>query len=422
MVAKAAWVAGRGTFTLDNPKDPYDPTMGAITHHNGTPESSHIVSEKDQRVLNANDLSSGRAAKEHVTVENFMNVVSMANTAQVERSAEGSWSVKGDPTEIALQVFASRFNWNRKRLVDETNQWKLVAEYPFDSDVKRMSVIYSRKTDAGEEESWVFSKGAVERLLPLCTHIQCSDGDSVTQMGPEWNTAIMKNVDYLANQGLRVLCLASAARIGMQKGGNVEDLKREDIEQGLTFRGLVGIYDPPRPESAGAVAACKKAHITVHMLTGDHPGTAAAIAKQVGIIPFNPQPSLVMTASEFDKLSDDQVDALRSLPRVIARCTPQTKVRMIDALHRRKRFAAMTGDGVNDSPSLVRADVGIAMVCFSTSDVLFRIGTLFFPVDHPNHPLRQRLLLTSFCRAKLAVMLPRTLRILSLRMTTLPRY
>lgn len=372
MVAKAAWVAGRGTLTLDNPKDPYDPTMGAITYYNAAPESSHSVSEKDQRVLDSSQLSSGAAAKEHSGVENFMNVVSMANTAQVERSAEGSWSVKGDPTEIALQVFASRFNWNRKRLVDETNEWSLVAEYPFDSDVKRMSVIYNKKLAAGDVQSWVFSKGAVERLLPLCTHIQATDGDSATQMGPDSTEAIMKNVDYLANQGLRVLCLASTTRTGQE--GELANLKREEVEQGLTFRGLIGIYDPPRPESAGAVAACKKAHITVHMLTGDHPGTAAAIAKQVGIIPFNPQPALVMTASQFDKLSDEQVDALPSLPRVIARCTPQTKVRMIDALHRRKRFAAMTGDGVNDSPSLVRADVGIAMVCSLMSMLLYPVA------------------------------------------------
>ncbi|KAK7709810.1 P-type ATPase [Diaporthe eres] len=287
-----------------------------------------------------------------------MNVASMANTALVERSKEGNWAAKGDPTEIVMQVFASRFNWNRTRLVNEINEWSLIAEFPFDSDVKRMSVIYGRKTKSGEQDSWVFSKGAVERLLPLCTSFQGPNGDSVTQEGSEWTEKIMRNVDYLANQGLRVLCLASTNWNG---GGDPASLKRDDVERNLTFRGLIGIYDPPRPESAGAVAACRRAHITVHMLTGDHPGTAAAIAKQVGIIPARPEPSMVMTASQFDKLSDDQVDALATLPRVIARCTPQTKVRMIDALHRRQRFAAMTGDGVNDSPSLVRADIGIAM-------------------------------------------------------------
>lgn len=410
MVAKAAWIAGRGTFTLDNPKDPYDPSMGSIMYHEGVPESGQTVSASAQRVLDAAELSSGQATAEHVNIENFMNVTSMANTAQVERSAKGNWQAKGDPTEIALQVFASRFNWNRSRLVDETNEWTLMAEYPFDSDVKRMSVIYSRKADSGQE-AWVFSKGAVERLLPLCTQLQGPDGDSVTQKGSEWTETIMANVDYLANQGLRVLCLASTIWDDREGSGSFENLKREDVEKNLTFRGLIGIYDPPRPESAGAVAACKRAHITVHMLTGDHPGTAAAIAKQVGIIPARPQPSLVMTASEFDKLSDAQVDALDTLPRVIARCTPQTKVRMIDALHRRQRFAAMTGDGVNDSPSLVRADVGIAMV---------RPLRLFFFLGYLIPGTRASLLKNKY-RARQVVMLPRTPRISSSQMTILPQ-
>lgn len=360
MIAKAAWIAGKGTFTLDNPKDPYDPSMGSIVHHDGEPQSSEAGSKSAQRTLEAAQLSSGQVTAEHPNIENFMNVASMANTALVERSTKGDWTAKGDPTEIAMQVFASRFNWNRTRLVDETKEWSLVAEFPFDSDVKRMSVIYSRKTKSGEQDSWVFSKGAVERLLPLCTSFQGPNGEPVRQEGTEWTDKIMRNVDYLANQGLRVLCLASTK--WEASGADPTNLKRDEVEKNLTFRGLIGIYDPPRPESAGAVAACKRAHITVHMLTGDHPGTAAAIAKQVGIIPARPEPSMVMTASQFDKLSDNQVDALATLPRVIARCTPQTKVRMIDALHRRKRFAAMTGDGVNDSPSLVRADIGIAMV------------------------------------------------------------
>lgn len=366
MIAKAAWIAGKGTFTLDNPKDPYDPSMGTIFHHDGEPELSQAVLENTQRILDAAQLSSGQVIAEHVNIETFMNVASMANTALVERSKDGNWLAKGDPTEIAMQVFASRFNWNRTRLVDETKEWSLVAEFPFDSDVKRMSVIYARKTQSGAQDSWVFSKGAVERLLPLCTSFQGPNGEPVTQEGSEWTEKIMRNVDYLANQGLRVLCLASTNWTGGQTngggGGDPASLKRDDVERNLTFRGLIGIYDPPRPESAGAVAACRRAHITVHMLTGDHPGTAAAIAKQVGIIPARPDTSMVMTASQFDKLSDEQVDALATLPRVIARCTPQTKVRMIDALHRRQRFAAMTGDGVNDSPSLVRADIGIAMV------------------------------------------------------------
>jgi potassium/sodium efflux P-type ATPase len=185
-------------------------------------------------------------------------------------------------------------------------------------------------------------------------------------MSEEVSEEILANMEALASQGLRVLALASRQWLGPI--GKNEQQDRAEVEVDLVFRGLIGLYDPPRPESEGAVKECHRAGISVHMLTGDHPGTAKAIAAQVGILPPNMQTlskgmsdAMVMTASQFDKLSDDDIDQLPVLPLVIARCSPTTKVRMIDALHRRKCFAAMTGDGVNDSPSLKRADVGIAM-------------------------------------------------------------
>merc|ERR1711939_183249 len=137
---------------------------------------------------------------------------------------------------------------------------------------------------------------------------------------------------------------------------------RTFMESGLKLQGLVGLYDPPRVETLDAVKKCHGAGIVVHMLTGDHLSTATAIAQNVGILdPSTQTPHSVMRAQDFDKLSDDEIDALPSLPLVLARCSPTTKVRMVDALSRRQAFCVMTGDGVNDAPALKRAHVGIAM-------------------------------------------------------------
>jgi potassium/sodium efflux P-type ATPase len=303
---------------------------------------------------------------ENVLLEEYLNIASLANLAHVHRGEDG-WIARGDPTEIAIQVFASRFNWNRRRIADEHN-WSQAAEFPFDSDVKKMSVVFHQAGKDGKTRKMVFTKGAVERIIDSCSFVHWQKGsDSAEEpLTDEHRREILKNMDALAGQGLRVLALASK---DISEQDKPEDgYVRDAIEKDLIFRGLIGLFDPPRVESAASVQSCHRAGVAVHMLTGDHPGTARAIAAQVGIIPASSESiardvadAMVMTASQFDKLSDDAIDDLPVLPLVIARCSPNTKVRMIEALHRRKRFAAMTGDGVNDSPSLKRADVGIAM-------------------------------------------------------------
>jgi Na+-exporting ATPase len=135
--------------------------------------------------------------------------------------------------------------------------------------------------------------------------------------------------------------------------------ERDDIESGMTMLGLIGVSDPPRHESLASVQSCQRAGINVHMLTGDHITTATAIAREVGIITSSTDS--VVDAQQLDTMTEADFDSLPALPLVVARCSPQTKVRIVNAIRRRRRLVAMIGDGVNDSLALQSADVGIAM-------------------------------------------------------------
>lgn len=361
MLAKRAWLPSLGTYSVGPSDNPLNPTDGELSLIPQAPVA--MGKEASGEPAKPDDL-----LKDNPVLEEFLNVGAMANLAHVHQSeSEGNeWQARGEPTDIAIQVFASRFNWNRSRWTKgDKPVWSQKAEYPFDSSVKKMSVIF-----ANNDREMIFTKGAVERVLESCTKVVWEEGSEPVALTDEIQDRILENMEALAKEGLRVLSHAYREYhpSDSTKGEHDEGPPREEIEKDLTFSGLIGLYDPPRTETAGAIEECHRAGITVHMLTGDHPGTARAIAGQVGIIPKHMDElardvaeAMVMTASQFDKLSDDEIDALPTLPAVIARCAPQTKVRMIDALHRRGRYAAMTGDGVNDSPSLKRADVGIAM-------------------------------------------------------------
>ena len=358
MIVKKAWIPGRGTYSVGTTNEPFNHTVGQLGVVSAQPK------DIDFRGADADGdpIDGQRLVGEDAALREYLNVASLANLASVNL-VNGEWHGRGDPTEIAIQVFSSRFNWNRLRLsTGEGAQWHQKAEFPFDSDVKKMSVIFENKDS---EKQWLFTKGAVERVLTSCPYYAIDD--EIRDMPEEVKADVLKNMEALARLGLRVLALASRTGIPHVKENQAE-LERGAFEKDLIFRGLIGLYDPPRPESARSVRMCHEAGISVHMLTGDHPETARAIALEVGILPSRVNElaadvakTMVMAASAFDKLTDHEIDELPLLPLVLARCAPQTKVRMIEALHRRKAFVAMTGDGVNDSPSLKRADVGIAM-------------------------------------------------------------
>ncbi|KAI5966510.1 ENA2 [Candida pseudojiufengensis] len=356
MIAKKVWIPNVGTLEVQNSNEPYNPTVGDVKY---APYSPYFIKETDEEI----DFNKSISEPMPKSIHNWLMTATLANIATVNQSKDEEtnelvWKAHGDATEIAIQVFTTRINYGRETIAEG---FEHIAEFPFDSSIKRMSAIYKDK-ETGETR--VYTKGAVERILKLCKNWYgegSEDSQNLQELTEKDIKLIEENMSALSSQGLRVLAFATRTI-----DSDFDD--REKVETNLTFQGLIGIYDPPREETAGSVSLCHKAGINVHMLTGDHPGTAKAIAQEVGIIPSNLYhysedvvKVMVMTANEFDALSDEEIDNLPVLPLVIARCAPQTKVRMIDALHRRKKFAAMTGDGVNDSPSLKKADVGIAM-------------------------------------------------------------
>jgi Na+-exporting ATPase len=278
MVAKRAWIPAKGTYSVGVTDSPVNPTVGSLAFVPQPPRKINF--EQEEKTSTSTELLENN---KHLL--EYLKVASLANLAHVHEShgEEGGWNARGDPTEIAIQVFASRFGWNRLDYTQgDTPAWKQLAEFPFDSDVKKMSVVFE---EAATSEKFVFTKGAVERVIYSCTSMFNGEGDEPIEMTDEIRNDILMNMEALAALGLRVLALASKTWEGTITKG--EEINRAGIEENLTFRGLVGLYDPPRPETAGSVRQCQKAGITVHMLTGDHPGTARAIAEDVGILPSN---------------------------------------------------------------------------------------------------------------------------------------
>ncbi|PRP84004.1 hypothetical protein PROFUN_08601 [Planoprotostelium fungivorum] len=262
-----------------------------------------------------------------------------------EETPEG-YATSGSPTEVALVVLGMKAGLSKGDLTE----FSLISENPFDSTIKRMSTVYN-----GPEGRILFIKGAPDFINPLC--VNAVKGDELTDVEPlddEKRQKMRELNKSMASEGLRVLSLAF--RIDPP-----DTESRTDMEQDCTFVGLIGIRDPPREGVPEAIATCHRAGVVVR----DHPFTARAIAKQIGILPSHLSDEmtekLVMTATKFDKLSDEELQGLKSLPLVIARCSPDSKVRMVTELQRRGQTVAMLGDGVNDSPAIKLSDVGIAM-------------------------------------------------------------
>ncbi len=279
--------------------------------------------------------------------------VSLCNNA-ILQLREGAWRVQGDPTEGALLTLAAKGGVSRE-FVASSNQ--IVKELPFDSDRKRMTIV---AFDAAGREI-VHSKGSADVLVPLCSRYETAEGPK--PLDEASRKAILGENDRMSGQALRVLAVArrelgrpsDAGATGTPDG---EDRASLELETRLTFVGLVGMIDPPRPGVKEAVRLCAEAGVRAVMITGDHKLTAVAIARELGLWD---DAAIALSGAELEQLTDAELDARVDSARVFARVTAEQKLRIVGAFKRCGHVVAMTGDGVNDAPALREAHIGVAM-------------------------------------------------------------
>ena len=271
-----------------------------------------------------------------------LRIMNFANDTKVDPDGK----LIGDPTETALVQFGLDHNFDVRDVLKSEPR---VAELPFDSDRKLMSTIHKE----ADGTYFVAVKGAPDQLLKRVTRIEING--EVRPITDEDKQAILATNKDLAKQALRVLMMA------YKTTNDIPTLESEVVESDLIFSGLVGMIDPERPEAAEAVRVAKEGGIRPIMITGDHQDTAEAIAKRLGIIDPNDTEDHVFTGAELNELSDEEFQKVFKQYSVYARVSPEHKVRIVKAWQNDGKVVAMTGDGVNDAPSLKTADIGIGM-------------------------------------------------------------
>ncbi len=285
-------------------------------------------------------------------LHDLLATIALCNSATLQHLG-GEWRVQGDPTEGALLTLAAKAGVSREEI---TSSHQVVKELPFDGDRKRMTIVALDET--GREVA--HSKGSADVLLPLCTDYETAEGTRA--LDDASRAAILAEAERMSNKALRVLAVAKRD-LGMRSRSTPPALdpatrSSADIEDRLTFLGLVGMVDPPREGVREAVARCAEAHVRAVMITGDHKLTAVAIARELGLWD---ERALALTGTELEKMSDDALcDCIEDV-RVFARVTADQKLRIVALFKKRGHVVAMTGDGVNDAPALREAHIGVAM-------------------------------------------------------------
>ena len=281
-------------------------------------------------------------------LRSLLHACVLCNDAVLQKE-NGDWVILGDPTEGALLTVAGKAELRKD---DQDYRFPRVAEIPFSSERKRMSVIV-QQTQAGEAPAALklYSKGSPELTLERCTQIQTAT--QAEPLTPELRQKILADNNQLASQGLRVLGFAQK-----DLSESPQEHSTDETEQSLTWLGLVGMLDAPRPEVRVAVARCREAGIRPVMITGDHQLTAQAIAQDLGISSVGDE---CLTGQQLQKMSQAELENAVGRVGVYARVSPEHKLRIVQALQRTGQVVAMTGDGVNDAPALKQADIGVAM-------------------------------------------------------------
>jgi Ca2+-transporting ATPase len=283
----------------------------------------------------------------NLSLQELLKAGVLCNDSTVKK-AEGGWRVEGDPTEGALLTSAMKAGYNVQQLTSDIPRLDTI---PFESERQYMASLH----DQGEgKPRIIYVKGSIESICVECSVIYGPDGEpDVPKAG-----AITQWVESMAEKGLRVLAFARK-----EVPPDTTEITHADLEQGLEFMGLQGMIDPPRPEAMDAVEACQAAGIRVKMITGDHAGTAAAIARQMGLCgeTCSYHTREVLTGKDIAALDDQELVEQADSTAVFARVSPEQKLRLVEALQKRDNVVAMTGDGVNDAPALRQANIGVAM-------------------------------------------------------------
>lgn len=298
---------------------------------------THLANGDD--FLNKKILSVQKASQNSSSYQQLMYAASLCNDASF--NLDKPQEVIGDPTEGALLPLVQDFGYSALSLKKE---YPRLSEYPFDSIRKRMSTIHEINN-----EYVAYTKGALDELLPLCDYILTSNGTRKLTKADQDNILALSH--KMSDQALRVLGFASKNMLNLPQ----ED---ENIEEHLVFLGAVGMIDPARDEVKASIKMAREAGIKTIMITGDHKNTAVAIAKNLGIYTNG---NTVISGTELNEMTDNELDQAVKSATVFARVSPNDKLRIIQSLKRNDEVVAMTGDGVNDSPALKAADIGVAM-------------------------------------------------------------